>query len=171
MTSSTSSTSAFGSAKARIPGTSSRNRSRRAGSREATAPDRPARPRQRDAERRPHRARADDPDDRPLARPRVRVRVARGRSRARGRRGGGSSPGSPVPARPPALAHRLPAGARPRGRIEVDAVLLQVLERLLVLLRATLGLAPEHLLGLVPGPHPAPPSARAGALYASTQRV
>ena len=66
---------------------------------------------------------------------------------------------------------RLAAGARPRGRVEIDPVLLQVLERLLVLLRAALGLAPEDLLGLVPGPHRAPPSARAGALYASTQRV
>ena len=131
----------------------------------------PARPRQRDAEGRPDRARADDPHDRPLARAGVRVRVdvvarvlevavAVGRP-------GLAGPGLRIGR----LAHRLPAGARPRGGIEVDAVVLQVLERLLVLLRATLGLALEHLLGLVPGPHPAPPSARAGALYASTQRV
>ena len=75
MISSTSSRIGSGSAKTRATSTSERNRSRRPGSRLATAWIGQPAAAQRDAERRPDRAGADDADDRRLARARVHVRV------------------------------------------------------------------------------------------------
>ena len=86
MMSSTSSRIGSGSAKTRVTSTSERNRSRRPGSRLATAWTGQPAARQRDAERRPDRARADDPDDRRLA------RRASGRAGGRGRPAWSSSP-------------------------------------------------------------------------------
>ena len=129
--------------------------------------DRPPRAMERDAQRGAHGPRADDPDDRALARAgvRMRVRVVAGVLHVT----------VPVgPARFP-FAGGLAARARPlRQRIEVDPVLVEVAQRLLVRLGAPLGLAAEHVLGLVPRPHRAGPlnwSVRPSALYASTQRV
>ena len=80
-----------------------------------------------------------------------------------------------VPGRRPGRRRldRLAAGARPRGRIELDPVLLQVVERLLVRPRrgarpgagATSSVSSQALI------RGRRASARAGALYASTQRV
>ena len=133
---------------------------------------RPARPRQRDAEGRPDRARADDPHDRPLARAGVRVRVdvvarvlevavAVGRAglAGPGLRIGRLAP--PAPRRRPSAwpgSRSMPwcsrswsvsscsSARRSAWRLSTSSVSSQALIR-------------------------APPSARAGALYASTQRV
>ena len=110
MTSSTSSTRAFGSAKARTPGTRSRNRSRRPGSRDATAPTgQPARSSATPSAR-PDGPGADDPDDRPLAGPACACGWAWSLACS-------TSPWRWCPCRRRSLAAR---AAPPPGRIEVD---------------------------------------------------
>ena len=126
------------SANPRAPVTCARNRSRRSGSRDATAPTgQPARSRAT-PERDPDRPGADDPDDGPVARTRVRVRVgvvAAGRRRV-----------LDVPV----------AVLAGRGRVEGDALLVELAQGLLVVGVASLGGAPEHVVGLVPRPHRGP---------------
>ena len=129
MISSTSSRSGVTSAKARVPPTSSLNRSRRTGSRLATAADRPAGPGQGQPERRSDRAGPDDPDDRRLAGVRVLVRVGvvvrrrRRRDRGPGPAAGSSSmPGRRAGRRP--SRRRVPrAGSRSRQALIVRGTL------------------------------------------------
>ena len=59
-----------------------------------------------------------------------------------------------------------------RGRVEGDALLVELAQGLLVVGVASLGGAPEHVLGLVPRPHAGRSPARAACVrYDSTQRV
>ena len=154
MISSTSSTSGGRLGERAAPGDELAEPLAAAGSRLATRVDRPAGPAQRDAERRPDRARPDDPDDRRLAAPRSGRGDAGGRGRGPRRRGG--------------AGRAAPGRGRSRGLDRLDRS-RRALARLAV---GRLGRARPAPV-LAPGLHrpPAPSRDRPPSRYSSTRRV